>query len=44
MEDSNRFVQKIDTLDMIISVLKEHEQTLDSLIDRIENALDKRGM
>lgn len=38
------FSAKIDALDLIIDVLKGHEKTLDSLIARLENALDKRGM
>ena len=30
------FTEKITVLDMIIEVLKEHEKTLDSLIERLE--------
>ena len=32
------FTEKIDVLDMIIDCLKEHEKTLDGLIDRLEKA------
>ncbi len=31
------FTEKIDTLDMIIAVLQEHEKNLDGLIHRLEN-------
>ena len=30
------FTEKIDTLDMIIAVLQEHEKNLDGLIHRLE--------
>ena len=30
------FSEKIDALDLIIDVLKEHEKTLDTLIQRLE--------
>ena len=30
------FTEKIDTLDMIISILQEHEKHLDELITRLE--------
>ena len=30
------FTQKIDVLDLIIGILKEHEKTLDGLIERLE--------
>ena len=39
--------ERIDVLDMIISVLKEHEKTLDELADRLENVtavLERRTM
>ncbi len=38
------YTAKIDVLDMVISVLTEHEKTLDSLIARFERALSKGGM
>ncbi len=31
--------EKINALDLVITVLKEHEKTLDSLIEKLENAL-----
>lgn len=34
---SSMFTQKIDVLDMIIEVLREHEKELDRLIQRLEN-------
>ena len=30
------FTEKIDVLDMIINVLKEHEKALDDVADRLE--------
>ena len=38
------FTEKIDVLDMIIEVLMEHEQNLDSLIRRIERVADRLGV
>jgi hypothetical protein len=32
--------QKINALDLVITVLKEHEKTLDSLIEKLENVLE----
>ena len=31
------FTEKMDVLDLLISILKDHEQTLDELISRLEN-------
>ena len=36
------FTQKIDALDMIIEVLREHEKALDDLVQRIEALLPRR--
>lgn len=33
------YSQKIDALDMVITVLKEHEKELDRLVGRLEKAL-----
>lgn len=33
------YSQKIDALDMVINVLKEHEKALDRLVARLEKAL-----
>ena len=38
------YTAKINTLDLIISVLKDHEKELDSLIFRFETALNKGGL
>ena len=35
------YSEKVDVLDMIISVLKEHERTLDELISRLEKLVPK---
>ena len=35
------FQKKMDVLDLIINVLKEHEENLDKLADKFENVLDK---
>ena len=32
----DRFVEQVDTLDLIINCLKEHEVKLDELVGRIE--------
>ena len=34
------FEEKVDVIDLIINVLKEHEKTLDELISKIEGALE----
>ena len=34
------FTAKVDVLDLIIDVLKEHEKTFDSLIERPEKAVN----
>ena len=33
--------QKVDVLDLIIDVLKEHEKKLDELISRLEKIVEK---
>jgi len=33
--------QKVDVLDLIIDVLKEHEKKLDELISRLERIVEK---
>ena len=33
------YTEKIDVLDLIIQVLKEHEKTLDQLITRLEKSV-----
>jgi len=35
------FDEKVDVIDLIINVLKEHEKTLDELISRLEESLSK---
>lgn len=37
-EHSSYDVQKIDVLDLIINVLREHERKLDTLVSRLEKA------
>jgi hypothetical protein len=37
-----RFDEKIDVIDLIINVLKEHEKTLDELVSRLEEAQSTR--
>ena len=37
------YTSKVDILDMIIEVLREHEKTLDSHIARLEDAVDRLG-
>jgi len=34
--DEDSFVQKIDVLDLLINVIKEHEERLDILVTRLE--------
>lgn len=31
------YTEKIDVLDLLITVLREHEEALDALISRLEN-------
>jgi len=41
------FTEKIDVLDMIIEVLREHEKALDDLVDRMTKAVsvaERRAM
>ena len=35
------YTEKIDVLDMIIQILNEHEQKLDSLIERLEKIAEQ---
>ena len=35
------YVEKVDVLDLIIEVLKEHERKLDELTERLERVLDQ---
>ena len=37
---SSEFQERIDTLDLIINVLKEHEKILDKLAERLESIVD----
>lgn len=38
------FTEKIDALDLIIEVLKDHERKLDEVSQRLENILEKRDL
>jgi len=33
------FTEKIDVLDLLINILKEHEEKLDKLVERLENTV-----
>ena len=35
------FTEKIDVLDLIINVVKEHEEKLDELVERLERTCDR---
>ena len=35
------FTEKIDVLDLIINVIKEHEEKLDELVERLELICDR---
>jgi len=35
------YTEKIDVLDMIITILREHEEKIDELVSRLEAAVDK---
>lgn len=35
------FTEKIDVLDMLINILKEHEETIDQLITRLETVANR---
>lgn len=35
-EPPHRFTEKIDVLDMLINILREHEEKLDEMITRLE--------
>ena len=37
------YTSKVDVLDMIIEVLREHEKTLDVLVRRLEDAVNRLG-
>jgi hypothetical protein len=43
MDFDRRFDEKIDVIDLIINVLKEHEKTLDELVSRLEEAQSIRA-
>ena len=34
------FIEKVDALDLIISVLREHERALDEKLDRLDGLID----
>lgn len=34
------YTEKIDALDLVITILKEHEKALDAIATRLEKALD----
>ena len=36
---ADEYTQKIDVLDLLINILKEHERRLDELVGRIERLL-----
>ena len=36
-------LDKVEVVDFIINILKEHEQTLDNLVERVEDALSTRS-
>ena len=38
------FTEKIDVLDLLINILKEHEEKLDQLITRLEGCAEKRSL
>ena len=37
------YTEKIDVLDMIINILREHEEKIDELVTRLEAAADRLG-
>ena len=37
------YTSKVDVLDMIIEVLREHEKTLDALVRRLEDSVNRLG-
>ena len=38
---AEEYTQKIDVLDLLINILKEHERKLDELVGRIERLLEE---
>ena len=40
-EKKMSFTEKIDTLDMIIRILTEHEEKIDKLEDRLETLVER---
>jgi len=34
------YTEKVDVLDLLINVIKEHEEKLDKLVERLENLVD----
>ena len=41
VELDTSYVTKIDAMDLIINVLREHEKTLDELVERMEEILGR---
>jgi len=35
-KDENNFVEKIDVLDLLVNILKEHEQKFEELVEQLE--------
>ena len=35
-DGDNRFTEKIDVLDLLINIIKEHQEKLDALVERME--------
>ena len=42
MSRDTEYEAKMDALDLVINVLKDHEKNLDRLIGRLADALDKK--
>lgn len=38
------FTEKIDVLDLLINILREHEEKLDTLVERMENLFDEETL
>lgn len=36
---TSRFTERIDVLDMLINILREHEEKLDTVADRLDKAV-----
>ena len=37
------YTEKIDVLDLLINILREHEEKLDKLVERLEYAVGKKN-